>query len=68
MKLTKSKLKQIIKEHWEPPPVDSVALDDLLRALFNARTQAKDLQQWDVAGHIDEAINLLEISISSGPR
>ena len=83
--LTKSQLKQIIKEaianiekggykeKTPARPVHSVQYrdpgtspDDLLTQLFNIRTQAKGLEQYEVAGHIDKAIETLEIAISSG--
>lgn len=72
MKLTKSKLKQIILEeftentHRTLPSIPTVEkLNDLLGQLFNIRTQAKNIQQYEVAGYIDRAINELEIVISS---
>jgi len=66
MKITKSQLKQIIQEELGGMPDKKAAMDELLTVLFKVRTQAKSLEQWDVAGHVDEAINLLELSISSG--
>tara|TARA_R110001583_G_scaffold131764_1_gene283612 strand:+ start:366 stop:617 length:252 start_codon:yes stop_codon:yes gene_type:complete len=80
VKITKSKLKKLVKEAYESykeltpaRPVNPVqykevgeTLDDLLTELFNIRTRAKKLEQYNVAGHIDEAINALEIAISSG--
>ena len=76
MKITKTKLKHIIKEVYKEltpaRPVHTVGvedpLDDLLTELFNVRTRAKDLEQYEVAGRIDMAIDILETNISSGPR
>ena len=80
MKITKSELRKIIKAAYEsfkePSPARPVhtvqykerggSLDELLTELFNIRTHAKNLEQYEVAGHIDTAINALEIAISSG--
>ena len=54
----------------EPEPAIGTgdSLDELLTELFNVRTRAKDLEQYEVAGRIDMAIDILETNISSGPR
>jgi hypothetical protein len=84
MKITKSKLKQIIKEELlevmvdtdndgiddkrELAVVDKDPLDEILTQLFNLRNQYKTSEQYEVAGYIDEAIDKLERAASSVPR
>ena len=78
MKITKLQLKKIIieayKELTPARPVHAVQYKDpaepaaLLAELFNIRSRAKKIEQYEVAGHIDAAINALEISISSGSK
>ena len=70
MKITKSKLKEFIKEAYESykeltpaRPVNPVQYREAGETLDDLLTE---LEQYNVAGHIDEAINALEIAISSG--
>ena len=54
----------------EPEPTIGTgdSLDELLTELFNVRTHAKGLEQYEAASHIDMAIDILETSISSRPE
>ena len=60
MKLTKSKLKQIIKEELGSIPDKKVAIHELLTELFNVSKRAHELGQYKVRDHIYEAIEIIE--------
>ena len=60
MKITKSKLKQIIKEELGEIPDKKAAMDELLTELFNVSKHAHELGQYKVRDHIYEAIAIIE--------
>ena len=69
MKLTKTKLKQLIKETMEEgglsgDEMSANALNDAKAILFDEMKVAREGEQYDVARHIEEAISALQHALS----
>ena len=65
MKLTKPKLRNLIKEELGNITDKKAAMKQLFLELIKAREQAKKLQLWDLSVEIDKAAALLEDAMYS---
>ena len=65
MKLTKIKLKNLIQEEIAASSNPKEELNHILDSLFRNRSAVKATGNWEVAQHIDAAIDSLERAISS---
>ena len=65
MKLTKPKLRNLIKEELGNIADKKAAMEQLFLELIKARDQAKKLQLWDLSVEIDKAAALLEDTMYS---
>jgi len=67
MKLTKTKLKNLILEEIAASSSPKEELNHILDGLFRNRSAAKARGNWEVAQYIDAAIDSIERAISSMP-
>jgi len=69
MKLTKTKLKQIIKETLQEDGMSGAemsanSLNDAKLILFDEMKAARESEQYDVARHLEEAVGALQKALS----
>ena len=68
MKLTKTKLKQIIKETMEEAAADGARLEELKeskRVLLDNMQAARNAEQYDIASSLEKSVMALEEAISA---
>jgi len=69
MKLTKTKLKQIIKETLQEDGMSGAemsanSLNDAKLILFDEMKVARESEQYDIARHLEEAVGALQKALS----